>query len=205
MLRSVFVTPAKWYTEHGRKNVGLRLAAGIAGDSTRVQALQEQVSQLSLRGRDVIETAGIRNSDRLQQLNSELKQQSALAERDVAREPDLPATLLVGNEPALFAEVDRLRSESELRLAVVPPLLALTTVLAIKSSLWWLLALVAVSILQWQGFRRRTESRKLILDALTVGRTASPSLKQFSDWVEDLRRRVQEEVERQRRGAVIDT
>jgi len=58
---------------------------------------------------------------------------AALLESD--RELSLPATLLVGEQPELFAEVDRLRAEGELRLAVVPPLLATIVLLAFEVSL----------------------------------------------------------------------
>ena len=48
-------------------------------------------------------------SGAVNQLIEELKRRSNLAEHEIQRELDLPATLLVGAQRDLFAEVDRLR------------------------------------------------------------------------------------------------
>jgi hypothetical protein len=56
----------------------------------------------------------------------DLDNRVAEARRGLELELNMPATLLLGKDadPQLFAEADRLKSERDLRLAVVPPLTA---------------------------------------------------------------------------------
>lgn len=122
----------------------------------------------------------------LTRLQSELAQRADEAERELYRELDLPAVLLVGEKSELFAEVDRLRAEGELRLAVIPPLLALTALLTISGSLWWLSTLPAIAVLFVQGVRKEVDARKGIADALSYGRIPSSSAAKFDQWVEKL-------------------
>jgi hypothetical protein len=98
---------------------------------------------------------------------------------EFVRELNLPATLLVGEKDQLFAEVDRLRAEGDLRLAVVPPLLAIMLLLANEDSLWWLLGLPAIGLLAVQGARRQADSRKVIQDAIDHGTIESAALNKF--------------------------
>jgi hypothetical protein len=95
------------------------------------------------------------------------------------RELDLPATLLVGEQPELYAEADRVRAESELRIAVVPPLMALAILLSSRVSLLWLLALVPTAQLLIQGVRREDDARRLIGSALLFGNVESAAVKRF--------------------------
>jgi hypothetical protein len=104
--------------------------------------------------------------------------------RDIEREPDLPATILVEGNPTLFAEVDRLRAEGDLRFAVTLPLVGLSLLLTFVSSAWWLLSLVGAVALVVQGHSRRRQSRQLILDAIQQGRIESPALRRLTDWVD---------------------
>jgi hypothetical protein len=111
----------------------------------------------------------------------------------VRRELDLPATLLVGDQPQTFGETDRLRSEGELRLALVPPLLALTCVLAVTNSPLWLLAVPGIAVLLWQGVQREDEARRVIASAISFGRKVpSQSRDAFARYVGELEDRVPE-------------
>ncbi|MBC9822559.1 hypothetical protein [Terrabacter sp. MAHUQ-38] len=96
-------------------------------------------------------------------------------------ELELPATLLVGDEPALFAEVDRMRAEGELRISATPPLALIIVILALQVSPWFWLALPTVAALTYQGARRKGESRQMIIDAMRMGRVVSPAAKAYQD------------------------
>jgi hypothetical protein len=95
------------------------------------------------------------------------------------RELDLPATLLVGDRPELFAEADRIRAESELRVAVVPPLVAQAPLLAAAATPLWLVTLVPIGMLLVQGVRREDDTRRLIGSALLFGDVRSAAVEQF--------------------------
>lgn len=104
-------------------------------------------------------------------------------QREVRRELDLPATLLVGDQPTLFAEVDRLRAEGELRLAVAPPLVALSIELAFYS-LWWLAILPLAGVLVAQGVERYEDSSKQIRDAMSFRKVPSGAVRNFEAWLD---------------------
>lgn len=114
-----------------------------------------------------------------------LERRAREASTETDRELDLPATLLVGDQAELFAEVDRLRAEGELRLAVVPPLIGLTFLLAFETSFWWFLLLGAIVILFRQGLERDLDSKKSIADAIRIGRVKSSGVAKFLRWVEE--------------------
>jgi hypothetical protein len=118
-------------------------------------------------------------------VSRELRRREEQALHEVQRELDLPATLLVGRQSELFAEVDRLRAEGELRMAVVCPLVALAGLCAGKASLWWLLLLPAALTLLIQGLQREADSRKLIADATRTGRLDASSVSKFDKWVDE--------------------
>jgi len=63
-----------------------------------------------------------------------LRRQAMKAREGLSRDLELPETLLVGGDPQLFAEADRLKAERELRLAVVPPLSAIAIFLTWNQS-----------------------------------------------------------------------
>lgn len=149
------------------------------------EAIGEKTSQLA--GEAIKDEAMGGQLERLwDEYVQEIRQRSDEAENEAIRELRLPATLLVGERPELFAEVDRMRAEGELRLAVVPPLTALIILLAILHSVVWLVGLVAVALLLIQGIRREEDSRKIIADAITFGRIESPSIKRFEAWADSL-------------------
>jgi hypothetical protein len=101
-------------------------------------------------------------------------------------EMEMPATLLLGKEPELFSEADRLKAESQLRLAIVPPLLAIVTVTMLTVSTWCGLGFLVAAILYWQGFKRSEEFRSLMLGAVRFGLIRSQSLEDLREWVDSL-------------------
>lgn len=107
------------------------------------------------------------------------------ATEHVDQELNLPGTLLLGDRPELFAEVDRLRAEGDLRLAVVPPALALIVLLALQVSVFWLVAVLGVILLFVQGLQRESDSRKMVSDAIYFGRIESSSVKRYEAWVDN--------------------
>jgi hypothetical protein len=119
-------------------------------------------------------------------VRDELEEERTRAAEGAMRELELPATLLVGQQPELFAEVDRLRAEGELRLAVALPLAALAIALTSVASPIWLLMLPATVVLAVQGNKRAADSRGLIADALSSGRIESSSVGRFQRWANDL-------------------
>jgi len=94
-------------------------------------------------------------------------------------ELELPATLLVGKSPEIFAEVDRLRAEGELRVTVVPPLIALAVLLAQVGSKFWYLGVLGAVVLAWQGSARINDSRDIIQNAIQLGHAESPAMLRF--------------------------
>jgi len=132
------------------------------------------------------EQRGQLGSQEYERLELELRERANRADSEAGRELELPSTLLVGDRPELFAEVDRLRAEGDLRMTVVLPLVALTILFAVLQSPFFLLALVPIYGLLVQGIRNTAEARKTIADAITYGRVPSPSVKKFDAWVETL-------------------
>jgi hypothetical protein len=106
--------------------------------------------------------------------------------RQIDRELDLPATLLVGSQPELYAEVDRLRSEGEVRVAVVPPLSGLALLATVTVSTAWLIAILTIGLLLDQGARRISESQDLIADAIERGSVESLATKRYAAWIDQL-------------------
>jgi hypothetical protein len=105
------------------------------------------------------------------------------AMQEAAEEVNLPGILLVGEKPSLFAEVDRIRAEAELRLAVFPPLVALVAIASVRGSLWWLFGLLFVFVVLLDGLDKAAKSRKLIIDAINGGVINSPATERFRAWV----------------------
>jgi hypothetical protein len=147
--------------------------------------LMETIESAVARGQEVIYQRNAQLGEPLDRLNVELHRRANQAVQEVDQELNLPATLLIGEQNELFAEVDRLRAEGELRMAVVPPLLALTALLTLRASPWWLLLIPAVATLCLQGLQKELDSRKLIADATRIGRVGSSSVSKFSKWVDE--------------------
>jgi hypothetical protein len=132
-------------------------------------------------------------AEQAEQLLGELDVRFRQASAEAQRELSLPATVLVGEkgQEQLFAEVDRLRAEGELRVAVVPPLLALLIVLATMQSRFWLLGIPPIAVLFVQGVRRETDSRKLIADAVDSGLVESGASTKYTAWVDGLQAKLE--------------
>jgi hypothetical protein len=99
--------------------------------------------------------------------------------REVIANLDMVKLRLLTVEPLLHAEIDRVEAESAIRLAVVPPLLALTAVLVVRGSLWWLATLPLLLVVWHQGIQHRKTRGDRIADALTLGRVAAPYLERL--------------------------
>src|SRR5581483_11006669 len=90
----------------------------------RIERARERADEaLADIAHGVIGEATYRNLQSSLSIEVETRTNRALS--DARKELGLPATLLVGDKPELFAEVDRLRSEGELRITVTLPLAAL--------------------------------------------------------------------------------
>jgi hypothetical protein len=102
---------------------------------------------------------------------------------ELAGELDLPNTLLVGDQPEIFAEADRARAEADFRLALVLPSLALVMVLAITGGWWWLAGLLSSAALLTTGLAKQDEARTFIRNSIQSGKTPSPAAERFVDFV----------------------
>ncbi|MGV0774538.1 hypothetical protein [Mycolicibacterium smegmatis] len=116
----------------------------------------------------------------------EVGNEASIAREGLHEEIKLPATLLLGKEPELFTEADRLKSESQFRLTIVPPLTVITVYIALTESLWWLLIMIPLLILVWQSHTRNLEYRYLMFGAIQRGVIDSESVEEFKAWVNSL-------------------
>jgi hypothetical protein len=126
------------------------------------------------------------------QLYTELRERVHGAGIAIEHELSLPATLLVGDRPELFAEVDRLRSEGELRLTVIPPITAILILFAAQASPIWLVSCLPILILSVQGIRRQQDARRIIADAMRIGSVQSSAAARFDEWVKFIPERITE-------------
>jgi hypothetical protein len=109
----------------------------------------------------------------------------------VLAELQLVETRLIGEQTELYSTADRLGAEAEFRDAVTPPLVGLVVVLAFESSPAWLIGLIPIAMLYWQGVRRRQAHNDLLADALLLGRVEAPIVERLRYRMEDgLRGRV---------------
>jgi hypothetical protein len=171
--RSPFPLPPRF--RFGRRvYVTLNLVLGERTQAARVSAdrLRDMVDQQAVLLRDAAD-------DAVQALREGLQ-----------RELEFPATLLVGEQPATFAEADRLRAEGELRLAVVPPMVALVALLTVDSSDWWLATLPALLLLLVQGIRREDDARSVVAGAILFKKAESAALRRFDDDIAELNSRI---------------
>ncbi|OHT86156.1 hypothetical protein BKG70_17225 [Mycobacteroides chelonae] len=111
--------------------------------------------------------------------DDEVGQKSLEAGKALAREIALPTSLLLSKEPELFSEADRLKAESQLRFAVIPPLAAIVAYLAVTITPAWCLALLPVVVLWTQGHNRNYDYdydyESLMYGAIQLGKF-SPQL-----------------------------
>lgn len=100
-----------------------------------------------------------------------------IAEASIERELDsgLPMQLQIERE-ALYNDFDRVRAESELRAAIVVPLLVLVVILAVGGSPWWLVALLVPAWLLRQGVQAHVEAQQRLQAAVRHEVIKSPSV-----------------------------
>lgn len=108
------------------------------------------------------------------------------AQKGVEMEIQLPATLLLGKEPQVFSEADRLKAEGQFRLALIPPLVLLTVFLTWNESCWWVMGFAPAAIFLWQSYRKDIEYRNLMYAAIETGAITSKSLDEYIKWVDDI-------------------
>jgi hypothetical protein len=149
----------------------------------------ERIDRAVAEARRAVERAGPNlRPEQITRLRSEayneLDDRSDLALLDARSELRLPATALLSDKPELFGEVDRLRAEGELRLAVVPPLIALTIAMSVVHNWYWIVALAPIALLLREGLIRADQSRREISDAIARGYVDSTSQADFESWVQ---------------------
>jgi hypothetical protein len=94
----------------------------------------------------------------------------------VQDELHLVSKRLIGDQNDLFSQYDRLRAESDFRLALVTPITALIiTALALEGWLWSLAAVIPFLLFR-QGVLASRQSGDLIADALSLERVRAPVL-----------------------------
>jgi hypothetical protein len=92
--------------------------------------------------------------------------------------PRIRARLLSGHVE-LVSEVDRLTAESEFRLAILPPLLALCVFMAVDVSTWWLAALPFLAPFYSQARERRREAGDVLADSFAMRLVESPTIEEY--------------------------
>jgi len=93
---------------------------------------------------------------------------------------DLVMIRLLGHEPELYAAVDRLRGERDLRLALAFSCVVLTTFFLIEGP-WWacVASALLVPLLVAQAIGRRRAAGDQLIDALSIRRVQAPTLERF--------------------------
>jgi hypothetical protein len=99
--------------------------------------------------------------------------------RGVLSELDLIKTRLLGVDSELHATVDRLQAETEFRLAVIPPILVIATILSVTVNWLWAIAILPLCLYLTQAAVRDREAKDLLVDALYLGRVKAPSLERL--------------------------
>jgi hypothetical protein len=84
----------------------------------------------------------------------------------------------------VYAEADRKRGEADFRLAVVTPLGALTVVMTAEGGWWWLLGAIAPIALLLAGLAQRREAQAFVLNSIESGKTPSPTVRRFREFVD---------------------
>lgn len=100
--------------------------------------------------------------------------------REVARERTEAETRIQMRHPELYAEIDRLRAEAELRLSLFWPVVALGAVLCWVWSPWALLLLPAALLMAKQGKQSLLRSSDKTWAAVIAGEVSTPVLDQVS-------------------------
>jgi hypothetical protein len=101
-------------------------------------------------------------------------------QHQTAEELDLVMIRLLGREPELFAAVDRLRGEHDMRLALTFSCTVLTVYFGFAGPSWACVASVLiVPLLAAQAIARRRAAGDQLIDALSIRRVQAPTLERF--------------------------
>ncbi len=96
------------------------------------------------------------------------------------------ARRLRGQHNELYDEYDRLTGEADFRTAIAPALLAVASALAWIWTPLWLAGTIAVPVLAAQAWHQRRAAEIVVVDALLVGRVASPLLERMTAMASEL-------------------
>jgi hypothetical protein len=93
---------------------------------------------------------------------------------------------LIGKEPELFSEIDRLRAEAEFRSAIAVPLVALLLTVSVRIDNKWGPFLFAcgslgVLLLLWQAGKLRNAERATLIDTLIIDRVEAPQVQRLDE------------------------
>jgi hypothetical protein len=97
----------------------------------------------------------------------------------VSREIPRIARRMRGGENELFDEYDRLIAEAQLREITLIPLLILFVVLSATWSWFFLAAIAVLPLLKRQAVYQREDGHAVVIDAILVGKVASPALERL--------------------------
>jgi hypothetical protein len=114
----------------------------------------------------------------------EARQEREIAQRVLRDLPVVANAQLLGHEPEVFSAVDRSQAEVEFRVALVPPLLALSVAVAVAGVPENVLVGVSAVLIGFlcaaglilDAARQRRASNELILSLMEHGRMTSPSI-----------------------------
>ncbi|MCW2995244.1 MAG: hypothetical protein JWQ18_2739, partial [Conexibacter sp.] len=114
--------------------------------------------------------------------------------RNLRGEESLTRRRLMGAESQWFAEIDRLRSESEFRMTIALPLVGLGAVCGLAEDNWTLGSTIIVgatlmaAVLLGQGYGLAREAGDALSEAIVVGRVIPPCIDRFrreTRWLAD--------------------
>jgi hypothetical protein len=155
-----------------RRRLWAYASSNLDAHPTRPPALEEARETLEERWEELPLTDLVALLERIDALGPQIR-----------RELDLPNTLLVGDQPEIYAEADRARAEAEFRLALVLPSLALVVVLVAREGWLWAFGFVASWALLVTGLAKKAEARTFINNSIDSGKTPSPAARRFVDYV----------------------
>lgn len=101
---------------------------------------------------------------------------------------------LMAEQTALYGEHDRIQSEAEFRVTIVPPLVFFVVTVALSVHPLWLLALAPLGLLLYQANGLRSQAGQVLVAAVTSGKVKSP-------YLENLEAEIQQVVEENKQAA----
>jgi hypothetical protein len=100
----------------------------------------------------------------------------------------LNAAQLSQTSPSQYQEYDRLKAESEFRVAIVPPLIALAAVLPLRARPWLIIvALIASTTLLLQAIAQMRNSNDILANAAYLGYIKLVQVKAVSEYLRNLK------------------